>query len=701
MIENWEGARTPQQEKVSILLVDDRQENLTALEAVLASPAYDLVKATSGQEALRHLLDRDFALILLDVQMPDMDGFETANYIRARERSRQTPIIFVTAISKEERFVYRGYESGAVDYIFKPFEPTILRSKVAVFVDLHRKNRQLQVQAEAMREHERMERERQIVRLELESLRRYQNLADAIPHVIWKIQPNCFLDYANRVWLDYSGLSAEQTAGKGWLQSFHPEDAANFDQAWQGANLRHRPLEFECRLRRQVDNTYRWHLLRLVPELDFARRVVAWLCTATDIHERKTSRQELERAKEYAEAANNAKSRFLANVSHEIRTPLGAILGFAELMTDPQQAKQDRDNCVETIRRNGQQLLRIIDEVLDLSKIEAGRLEIEKIAVDLRSLVEDVRNLFEVQTQGKGLGLTLRWDESVPAAVVTDPTRLRQILTNVIGNSVKFTSEGQVELSVSAVPLGPREGGGGAESSRMRIRFLVKDSGCGLGEEQKRRLFQPFGQADMTITRKFGGTGLGLALSRQLARSLEGNVELVESAPGQGSVFAIEIVADVAAKLKVLVPRVATRPIESAKKGERLKGLKILLAEDGPDNRILITRMLQMNGAEVASVDNGRDVIGKALEGDYDLILMDIQMPIMNGYDATKSLRKASYRKPIIALTAYAMKEERERCLSMGCDDYLTKPIDYPEFLAKITTTCFGEKELTADCSAS
>lgn len=697
MIENREGDRTPQQEKVSILLVDDRQENLTALEAVLAAPEYDLVKASSGKEALRQLLDRDFALILLDVQMPDMDGFETANYIRARERSRQTPIIFVTAISKEERFVYRGYESGAVDYLFKPFEPTILRSKVSVFVDLHRKGRLLHAQAEAMREHERLERERQIVRLELESLRRYQNLADAIPHVIWKIQPNCFLDYANRVWLDYSGLTAEQTAGKGWLQSFHPEDAANFDKAWQGANARHRPLEFECRLRRHEDNTYRWHLLRLVPELDFARRVVAWLCTATDVHERKTSRQELERAKEYAEAANKAKSRFLANVSHEIRTPLGAILGFAELMTDPQQARQDRENCVETIRRNGQQLLRIIDEVLDLSKIEAGRLEIEKIAVDLRSLVEDVRNLFEVQTQGKGLGLDLKWDDNVPAAVVTDPTRLRQILTNVIGNSVKFTSEGRVELSVTATSVSPREDGG---EPRMRVRFLVKDTGCGLGEEQKRRLFQPFGQADMTITRKFGGTGLGLALSRQLARSLEGNVELVESAPGQGSVFAIEIVADVAAKLKVLA-RAAPRPIESAKKGERLKGLKILLAEDGPDNRILITRMLQMNGADVASVDNGRDVIDKALEGDYDLILMDIQMPIMNGYDATKSLRKASYRKPIIALTAYAMKEERERCLSVGCDEYLTKPIDYPEFLAKITSTCFGAKELTADCSAS
>lgn len=285
----------PENDAVNILLVDDRPEGLLALEAVLGRPDYRLVKANSGVEALKQLLTQDFAVILLDVQMPDMDGFETAAIIKQRERSQEIPIIFITAINKEDQYVYRGYEVGAVDYIFKPFDPAIVKSKVAVFVDLFRKREQIKRQAALLREVERKERERQLAELELESLRRYRNLADAIPHMVWKAQADGTMDYFNGVWTECTGLSTEQSVGQGWRSAFHPDDLKKFLKLWRDAILKRKYFEAECRVRRAADGAYRWCLIRVVPELLGNGEIAGWIGTNSDIHDRREA--ELERAR--------------------------------------------------------------------------------------------------------------------------------------------------------------------------------------------------------------------------------------------------------------------------------------------------------------------------------------------------------------------------------------------------------------------
>lgn len=279
-------------ETVNILLVDDRPEGLLALEAVLDRPDYRLIKANSGSEALKHVLEDDFAVILMDVQMPEMDGFETASVIKQRERSREIPIIFITAINKDDQYVYRGYEVGAVDYIFKPFDPMVVKSKVGVFVELFRRREENKRQAAQLREIDRKERERQLAELELESLRRYQNLADAVPHMIWKSAADGIAEYFNQTWCVFTGLNVEQSLGQGWRAAFHPDDQKEFFRRWRQAMQARENFETECRFKRATDGAYRWCLVRVVPELLGSGEVAAWLGTASDIHDRKMIEQE-------------------------------------------------------------------------------------------------------------------------------------------------------------------------------------------------------------------------------------------------------------------------------------------------------------------------------------------------------------------------------------------------------------------------
>lgn len=286
------------EEKIKILVVDDRPDNLKALQAVLDEPAYDIVKAHSGAAALKRLLTDDFAVILLDVQMPDLDGFETATLIRKRKRSRNIPIIFITAINKEESYVYKGYALGAVDYIFKPVEPDVLRAKVAVFADLFRKNLQIKQQADLLRRSERRERERQLTELRRRSERHYRNLADAVPQIIWAATPAGEIGYANRRWSDYTGLTLGQLGRVPLEQIVHPADVDASSRAWQRATASGEAVHFEARLRRGCDGAYRWHLVQVSPETDPDGAVSRWLCSATDIDDQKRSEQTLAAEKE-------------------------------------------------------------------------------------------------------------------------------------------------------------------------------------------------------------------------------------------------------------------------------------------------------------------------------------------------------------------------------------------------------------------
>lgn len=377
---------------------------------------------------------------------------------------------------------------------------------------------------------------------------------------------------------------------------------------------------------------------------------------ARNLQELQAKQAELEAARRTAEEANLAKSRFLANMSHEIRTPLAAILGFADLLKDAKVSASDRKEFIEIIRRSGRQLSNVIDDILDLSKVEAGKLEIERVPVSIPTVVADIKAFFVNQLVEKKINFAVTVGADVPESIVSDPTRFRQILINIIGNAVKFTKKGGVSVRFRM-----------SRPNMMEIE--VEDTGLGIEPAQQQRLFEPFTQADASMTRRFGGTGLGLGLSKRLARALGGDLVLTKSEVGKGSVFTIRV--------SVVEPnqRRAT-PTAGRRFPPNISGKRALLVEDVEENRILVKKMLAKFGVEVELAEDGQAGIAKALASDFDIVLMDLQMPGTDGTSATRELRERGYRGPIVALTAHALSSDRERCLSAGFDDHISKPIN-------------------------
>lgn len=670
---------------IDILLVDDRDDGLIALEAILKNPRYNLVTARSGKEALSHLPNYNFAVILLDVQMPEMDGFETALRIKKLPECKYTPIIFVTAINKDDSYVFKGYQSGAVDYIFKPFDENILRSKVSVFVDLYEKSKKIEEQAHQIKESAQNERYLRLAQLEVENLKRYRNLADSIPHAVWRAKPDGTMDYFNQVWTEYTGLTDQQSLGAGWQSTFHPEDLRTFLKIWMKNIGLAESFQVECRILNDRGE-YRWNIIRAVAETRTSGEIIAWLGTCTDFHERKIVEDKLLKAQQEADSANVAKTNFLANMSHEIRTPLNSILGFTELMLTPNYSVEEQSKSLGTIRKNGKILLKIIDEILDISKVETGHLEMEVVETDLGKLITQVYSLLEVQAQEKKLDFNFRFGNHIPSKVLTDPVRYQQILVNIIGNSLKFTEKGKVEFEISWVP-------DAADSVDGMLRCVVSDTGIGIDSDDVHQLFKPFVQVDSSKTRRFGGTGLGLALSRRLAKALNGDTYIKESEKNKGSTFLVEIRTQAvsgAAYINSVANLVKDADMVHVSSKTILKNTRILVVDDSSDNRDLITQFLQAAGAEVDCASDGIDGVSKALANHYQVILMDIQMPILDGYKATAQLREQGYDRPIIALTAHALKQERLNSINAGCNDHLTKPIDRKTLIEQVTKHAQG-----------
>jgi PAS domain S-box-containing protein len=419
----------------------------------------------------------------------------------------------------------------------------------------------------------------------------------------------------------------------------------------------------------------------------------AWLAIARDLTERRQLRAERNRTESleeansalreamlHAEQTTRIKTEFLANVSHEIRTPMTAILGFTEILLEEARrnaAPAATVDALRTIQRNGDYLLALLNDILDLSKIESGRLEVERVTFSPVAVVREVERLMRVRAEAKAIGFHIEFDGSLPAHVEGDPTRVRQILINLVGTAIKFTEIGEVRLRVRLLD----------EPAPARLHFEVVDTGIGITEAERSKLFRPFGQADSSTTRRYGGTGLGLTISKRLTDLLDGSID-VESEPGRGTLFRVEIPAG---NLEG-VARIAAAQAQSAGAGAaadedtRFSGT-VLLVEDGPDNQRLIQLLLGRVGLSVVTVDNGQQAVERVHEARaagerFSLVLMDMQMPVMDGYTATRILRRHGFDAPIVALTAHAMDTERARCLSAGCDDFATKPIDRAKFYA-------------------
>lgn len=513
---------------IKILIVDDYLENIRALSQLMPRENVEIFSATNADDALELVSRHEFGLALLDVQMPGTSGFELADIIRSVKRFKALPIIFVTASQEDSSLIFKSYQSGAVDLLFKPLVPNVVRAKVQMFVELAQQRVLLQ------------------------------------KHV-----------------------------------------------------------------------------------------------------------QELERLRVEADAANLAKSQFLANMSHEIRTPLAAVMGFAEIIARGRSTEEERGDCSAAIRRNGDLLMRLIDDILDLSKIEANKLELQQIVFDLDDLLGDVESTMSFRAKENGVSLEFSLPKLKNPRYISDPIRIKQVLINIIGNAIKFTPGGvvKIEASLTTDIQFKKEAG-----SFERLRITVADNGIGITKTQADQLFQPFTQADASTKRQFGGTGLGLYIARQIARTTGGDVRLTSSVEGKGSVFEIELRLQKAVSMMIVEPPKLSLEVQPQEKGY-FKGRKILAVDDSPDNLMLIELFLEESEAELTFAENGMKAISEAKKNDFDLILMDVQMPGMDGHETTVEIRRLDYAKPIVALTAHALKSEHDKCLQSGCNSVLTKPI--------------------------
>jgi signal transduction histidine kinase/DNA-binding response OmpR family regulator len=744
-------------QKINILMVDDSPTNLLALEAILQAPDRNLVRAASGDEALRYLLEGDVAVILLDVYMPGIDGLETAALIRGREKSRDIPIIFLTADSTGNRHIARGYSLGAVDYILKPVDPDILRSKVAVFVELFKKTEEIKRQAELLHEKN--------IELENANLQRLGKLIDLGQELAALRDPKQVLEKfcgAAReiVGAEHAGVGVLSEDGRALRYFCHCDECVLGDESLtsplvseelldrllaEGRPLRlsesAETLEAEHVSSSRVSmqsflgapiispaRAYGWlYLSNKLDAEEFSEadeRLAVTLATQVsasyenarlyteaqrhaaelqqEVAERKQAEEERARllireqsARAEAERANRTKDEFLATLSHELRTPLTAILGWTHLIRGGSLDDSMLGRALETIERNARSQSQLIDDLLDVSRIITGKLSLDFHPVELSSIIEATIDTVRPMAEAKSIRVEPQLKTS-HCMVSGDPARLQQVVWNLFSNAVKFTPEGgQVEV--------------GLMCDERHVELQVRDTGQGISPQFLPYIFDRFRQADGTTTRKHGGLGLGLAIVRHLVELHGGTIRAESEGDGQGSTFKLSLPLASDAKASSngasdgdasATAEPETKELNFLVKSNVLEGLRILIVDDEPDTRELVQEVLERQGAEVRASASVAEALRTLARWQADLIVSDIGMPLEDGYELMRRVRKldpgANGQVPAVALTAYAGAEDVKRALAAGFQTHLAKPVDPKALIATVARTAGRETPIDA-----
>lgn len=737
-------------EKINILMVDDSPTNLLALETILQGPDRNLVRATSGDEALRYLLNMDVAVILLDVYMPGIDGLETAALIRGREKSRDIPIIFLTADSMGNRHVARGYSLGAVDYILKPVEPDILRSKVAVFVELFKKTEEIKRQAALLHEknleleNANLERLGMLIELgqqlaaEHEPARVLEKFCHAAREIIGATHAGVGMLNAHEPTRRYffrsdlggatNGASAgapqvDESLLSTLLQERRPLRLSESDQSLTDVHLASSNGAHQSFLGAPIFSSAQvcgWLYLKdKIGEDEFSEadeRLAVTLSTQVsvayenarlyteaqrhaaelqqEIAERKQAEEERARmlvreqaARAEAEQANRTKDEFLATLSHELRTPLTAILGWSQLLRKNDFNQDHVERALETIERNARSQSQLIDDLLDVSRIITGKLRLDVHAVELVSIIEAAIDSMRPAAEAKAIHFEVTLDRAA-SHVTGDASRLQQVAWNLFSNAVKFTPEGgRVEVRLE------RSGQGHAQ-------ITVSDTGQGIKQQFLPFIFDRFRQADGSTTRKHGGLGLGLAIVRHLVELHGGTISVHSDGEDQGATFTIVLPlrigrsgSDAGGELSSVVIK---EERDSFQPSTVLEGLCILVVDDEADTRDLVSTVLTQCGAEVISCGTAAEALTAVLSWRPDLLVSDIGMPEEDGYSLIKKVRQLDQpcgRIPAVALTAYASTEDRIRILSAGFQMHLAKPVE-PQELVTVIANLAGRHDM-------